>query len=138
MRLIDMAHTWASSMLQMKARHLGRLRNFSVKYGIDLFPAASITQPPHSATSRKMGEGIKYNTARTVQSVASAYHLWEKMLKFPSCIYRDRDNNVIGASQLSPTDSVIATLGNKGTRRRLGTESSPPVALRYSHVAFNQ
>jgi hypothetical protein len=23
-------------------------------------------------------------------------------------------------------------------RRRLGTESSPPVTLRYSHVAFNQ
>jgi hypothetical protein len=53
-------------------------------------------------------------------------------------MYRDRDNNVIGASHLSPTDSVIATLGNKGMRRRLGTESRPPVALRYSNVAFNQ
>jgi hypothetical protein len=60
------------------------------------------------------------------------------MLQFPGHMYRDRDNNVIGASHLSPTDSVIATLGNKGMRRRLGTESRPPVALRYSHVAFNQ
>jgi hypothetical protein len=53
-------------------------------------------------------------------------------------MYRDRDNNVIGASHFSPTYSVIATLGNKGMRRRLGAESRPPVALRYSHVAFNQ
>jgi hypothetical protein len=60
------------------------------------------------------------------------------MLQFPSHMYRDRDNNVIGASHLSPTDSVIATLGNNGTRRRLGTESRPPVSLRYIHVDFNQ
>jgi hypothetical protein len=85
-----------------------------------------------------MGEGIKYNTVRSLQSVASAYHFWEKMLQFPGHMYRDRDNNVIGASHLSPTASVIATLGNKGMRRRLGTEIRPPVALRYSHVYFNQ
>jgi hypothetical protein len=60
------------------------------------------------------------------------------MIQFPGHTYRDRDNNVIGASHLSPTYSVISTLGNKGTRRLLGTESRPPVALRYSHVAFNQ
>jgi hypothetical protein len=53
-------------------------------------------------------------------------------------MYRNRDNNVIGASHLSPTDRVIATLGKKGMRRHLGTESRPPVALIYSHVAFNQ
>jgi hypothetical protein len=60
------------------------------------------------------------------------------MLELLGHMYRDRDNNVIGASHFSPTDSVIATLGNKGMMRRLGTESRPPVALRYSHVAFNQ
>jgi hypothetical protein len=63
---------------------------------------------------------------------------WEKMLQFPTYMYRDRDNTVIGASHLSPTDSVITTLGNKGMKRRLSTESRPPVALGYSHVAFNQ
>jgi hypothetical protein len=60
------------------------------------------------------------------------------MLQFPGYMYRDRDNNVIGASHLSPTDSAVATVGNKCTRRRMGTESRPPVSLRYSHVAFNQ
>jgi hypothetical protein len=60
------------------------------------------------------------------------------MLQFPGHMYQDRDNNVIGASHLSPTYSVIVTLGNKGMRRRLGIESKPPVSLRYSHVAFNQ
>jgi hypothetical protein len=152
MRLIDMAHAWDSSTLQGTAIYLGRLSNFGHKYGIDLFPKAPITQPPRSAvipllwdvleytlqTSQKMGEGIKYNTARSLQSGASAYHLWEKILQFPGRVYRDRDNNVIGASHLSPTDSVIATLSNKGMSRRLGTESRPPAALCYSHVAFNQ
>jgi hypothetical protein len=152
MRLIYMAHAWASSTFQGTARYLGRLSNFEEKYGIDLFPKAPITQPPRLAvipllwvvleytlqTSRKLGEGIKYNTDTSLQSSASAYHLWEKKLQFPGHMYWDRDNNIIGASHLSPTDSVIATLGNKGMRRRLGTESRPPVALRYSRVSFNQ
>jgi hypothetical protein len=75
---------------------------------------------------------------RSLQSAASDHHLREKMLQFPGHMYRDRDNNVIGASHLSPTDSVIATLGNKGMMRHLGAESRPLVALGYSHVAFNQ
>jgi hypothetical protein len=139
MRLIDMAQAWASSTLQGTARYLGRLSNFRQKYGIDLFPKAPITHPPRSAvitllwvvleytlqTSRKTVEGITHNTARSLQSAASAYHLWEKMIQFPGHMYRDRDNNFIGASHLSPTDSVIVTLSNKCTRRRLGTESRP-------------
>jgi hypothetical protein len=143
MRLIDMAHAWASSTFQGTARYVGRLSNFGHKYGIDLFPKARITQPPRSVVihllwgvleytlqiSRKTGEGIKYNTARSLQSEASAYHLWEEMLQFPGHMYRDRYNNVIGASHLSPTDSVIATLHNTGMRGRLGTERRPPVAL---------
>jgi hypothetical protein len=60
------------------------------------------------------------------------------MLQFPVHIYRERDNNVIGASHLSPTYSVIVTLSNKCMRRRLGNESRPPVSLRYSHIYFNQ
>jgi hypothetical protein len=90
MRLIDMAHVWASSTFQGTARYLGRLSNFGQKYGIELFPKAPITQPPRSAvipllwgvleytfqTSQKTGEGIKYNTARSLQSEDSAYHLW--------------------------------------------------------------
>jgi hypothetical protein len=152
MRFMDIAHAWASSTLQGTSRYLGRLSNFRQKYGMDLFPKAPITQPPRSAvipllwgvleytlqTSLKMGEGIKYNTARSLQSAASAYHLWEKMLLFPGNMYRDRDNNAIGASHFSPTDSVISTPGNKCMRRRLGTGSRPAVDLRYSHVSFNQ
>jgi hypothetical protein len=153
MRLVDMAHAWASSStLQGTSRYLGRLSNFGQRYGIDLFPKAPITHPPWLVvipllwgvlectlqTSRNTGEGIKYNTVRSLQSAAFVYHLWEKMLQFPGHMYRDRENNVIGASHLSPTDSAIATLGNTGTTRRMGTESRPPVALRYSHVAFNQ
>jgi hypothetical protein len=49
------------------------------------------------------------------------------MLQFTGHVYRDRDKNVIGASHLSPTDSVIATIGNKGMMRRLGNEIRPPL-----------
>jgi hypothetical protein len=152
MRPIDMAHAWDSSTLQGMARYLGRLSNLGQKYGIDLFPKAPITQNPRSTviplfwavleytlrTSRNTGEGNKYNTSRSLQSAATAYRLWEKMLQFPGHVYRDRENNVIGASHLSPMDSVIATLSNKGMRMCMGTESRPPVSLQYSHVAFNQ
>jgi hypothetical protein len=81
MRLIDMAQSWASSTFQGTAIYLGRLSNFGQKYGIDFFPKAPITQPPWSAVIpllwgvleytlqmyRKTGEGIKYNTARSLQ-----------------------------------------------------------------------
>jgi hypothetical protein len=60
------------------------------------------------------------------------------MIQSPTNMYRYRDDTVIGASYFSPTDIVIATLGNKGVKRRLGTESIPPVTLRYNHVYFNQ
>jgi hypothetical protein len=50
MRLIDIAHAWASSTLHGTARHLGRISNFRQKYGIDLFPSDQITQPPRSAS----------------------------------------------------------------------------------------
>jgi hypothetical protein len=40
MRLVDMAHAWASSKLQGTARYLGWLSNFGQKYGIELFPMA--------------------------------------------------------------------------------------------------
>jgi hypothetical protein len=90
MRLVNMAHAWALSTLQGTSRYLGRFSNFGKKYGIEFFPKAPITHPPRSAvipllwgvlgytlqTSRKMGEGIKYNTARILQLAASAYHLW--------------------------------------------------------------
>jgi hypothetical protein len=49
MRLIDMAHTWASSTLQGTARYLDRLSNFGQKFGIELFAKAPITQPPRLA-----------------------------------------------------------------------------------------
>jgi hypothetical protein len=152
MRLFDMAHAWDSSTLQGTARYVGRLSNFGQKYGIDLFPKAPISQHPRLAVipllwgvleytlqaSRKTGEVIKYNTDKSLQSATSAYHLWEKMLQFPGHMYRDRENNVIGVSHLSPKYSVISTLGNKGMMGRLGTESRPPVSLSYSHDAFNQ
>jgi hypothetical protein len=152
MHLMDVAHAWVSSTLQGVARHLGWLRHFGHKYGINLFPAAPITQPPRSVaipllwgvleytlqTSWKTGEGIKYNTVMILQPADSAYHLWEKMLQFPTHMYRYRDNNVIGASHVSPTYSVIATLSNTCMIRRLGTESRPPVAIRHSHVTLNQ
>jgi hypothetical protein len=134
MRLIYMAHAWASSMLQGMARYLGRLSNFGQKYDIDLLPKSPITHPPRSAviplmwgvleytlqTSRKTGEGIKYNTARSLQSAASAYRLWDKVLQFPGHMYRDRNNNGIGASHW-----YLQIVVNKCMRMRLGTESKP-------------
>jgi hypothetical protein len=89
-RLVDMAQAWASSTSQGTARYIGRPSNFGQKYGIKLSPKAPITQLPRPAvipllwgvlectlqTSRKMGEGIKYNTDRSLQLAASAYHLW--------------------------------------------------------------
>jgi hypothetical protein len=60
------------------------------------------------------------------------------MLQFPTNMYRDTYKKFIGASRLSPTDSIIATIGNNGVMRYMGTKTRPPVALRHSHIAFHQ
>jgi len=153
MRNIDAARYWSKGTLTATQRHVRKLHNFAETYSIPGFCRnPDISQPPVTPvvpimwaiseytlqTSRKTKEPITYNSARALQSSASAYYAWTALLSNPDAVYRDGDGRIRGTSHLSPTDSILATFTNRGMRRRLGTQSKPSIALQHRHIAFNQ
>jgi hypothetical protein len=54
-------------------------------------------------------------------------------------MYKNHRQPYFGAPNISPTNSLMATLTNAGMRRRLGMETCPTVALNLKHImSFNQ
>jgi len=158
MRMIDAAHAWAPS--SMAGVHL-RLRNlaaFGVKFGFQICQPPVIPAPPCSpiipilwaishytlqvsrSSLRSHGEDhhITYNTARGLQSAASAFFAWTRMLAYPSIVFQSPERRLLGNPWLSPTDSLLATLTHRGMKKRLGISTTPAIALHHRHVAWNQ
>jgi len=158
MRMIDAAHAWAPSTMVGIHHRLRRLAQFGIQYDLTICRAPPISHPPNSSiipilwamsaytnqitTSRRRLPGednhITYNTARSLQSAASAYFRWCRMLQFPDVMYQDRDRRLLGNHFTTPTDALIATLVNKGMKKRLGVASQPAIAIQHHHVQFNQ
>ena len=158
MRMIDAAHAWAPSTMTGIRLRLRRLALFGTQYGFTICRAPSLSHPPNSSiipilwamsaytnqvssTRRRLpGEDnhITYNTARSLQSAASAYFRWSRMLQFPEEMYQDGDRRLLGNAYTTPTDALIATLVNRGMKKRLGVSSQPAVAIQFHHVLFNQ
>ena len=153
MRMCDAAHAWAESSLSGIKGKLHRLLCFGQEYGLSTLPHAGITCPPHVPsipiswaildytlkTSTRTDEGfITYNTARGLQSAASAFFAMTSVLRDPGSVFRDKERRVLGAFNLNPTDNLLTTLGNRGIRRRMGTTSFQSQALQYGHIRFMQ
>jgi len=153
MRNIDAARYWSKGTLTGTKRQIKRLHDFASTHTIPgLCQDPDISHPPVSPvipimwavseytlqTSRRTREKITYNTARALQSSASAYFAWSSLLAHPEAVFWDGDGRVRGSQQLSPTDSLLATFTNRGMRRRLGTQSKPSIALQHRHIVFNQ
>jgi hypothetical protein len=158
MRMIDAAHAWAPSTMTGIQQRLHKLAVFGSSYGFNICKAPIISHPPNSSiipilwaisaytnqisrSKRRLpGEDnhITYNTARSLQSAASAYFQWCRMLQFPGEMYQDRDRRLLGNAYTTPTDALIATLVNKGMKKRLGVSSTPAIALQHNHIVFNQ
>ena len=158
MRMIDAAHAWAPSTMSGIHLRLRKLAKFGASFNLTICRAPPIAQPPNSSiipilwamsaytnqitTSKRRLPGednfITYNTARSLQSAASAYFRWCRMLQFPDVMYQDRERRLLGNAYTTPTDALIASLVNKGMKKRLGVSSQPAIALQHQHILFNQ
>jgi hypothetical protein len=157
MRMIDAAHAWAPSTMTGIHHRLRKLAVFGTTHGLTICQAPQITFPLNSSiipilwamsaytnqissSKRRLpGEDnhITYNTARSLQSAASAYFRWSRMLQFPDEMYQDQSHRILGNAYTTPTDALIATLVNRGMKKRLGVTSHPATAIQFQHVKFN-
>lgn len=157
MRSIDMAHNWATSTMDGVSRHLAHLNLFGTHHGITICPPPLLQHPSTSpiipilwaiedytlklSTSKRVKHlpdaTITYNSARHLQSAASAFFAWSSMLQFSDYMFMTTDHRIMGNDYISPTDLLIATFTNKGMKTRLGATTTPSVALQYHHVQYN-
>ena len=81
-------------------------------------------------------ERIRYNTARHLRSALHNLLSWEGSLLPGGLAFREKDRLHI-PPLVSSSGSLIVQLTTSGLERRLGTDSSPSVALHAQHVHEN-
>ena len=157
MRMIDVAHAWAPTTLQNACRSLRRTNNFFSSHNIpslhQQLHLPALDHPPldvsitifwsmiHHTTfpsSRSHGAAPSWNTARSQRSTLSLYCAWTSAICSPHNTYKDRDNRLLSATLVSPSDNILSRLSASGISSRLGTESRPSQALTYAHIVWNQ
>ena len=157
MQLIDAAHSWAPSTVQVYHSGIRRIQRFEQRHRVVALPKPHLVSPPISSAIPLMwslqdyalqqprgahpssGDRMKYNTVRALRSAASFYYEGLMLLQHPASALRDSHSN---RPRLStgrvPSDHLGFTHMAAGMARRLGTSSQPSKALRFEHVEWNQ
>ena len=87
-------------------------------------------------SSNRSGERVCYNTARHLRSALHSLLSWEGTLLPEGLAFRVKDRLHI-PPLVSASGSLIVQLTTSGMERRLGTDSTPSVALQAVHVRKN-
>lgn len=141
MRMIDTASSLAPTSRYSNSLALRRVLNFRSSYGIPSGRSRALLRPPTSTAtsvmwamehyvlqpSSKRNRTITFNSARQLRSGTSTWDRWEAAMLSPEMV-----------AVPAPTDSLLSAYCIKGMKRRLGTKSTPSMALRHHHVMFNQ
>ena len=78
-----------------------------------------------------------WNTGRYQRSAIDMYSAWTADFCSPCITYKDRDNRVLSALSLSPSDKTLSSITTLGMAARLGTESIPYQNLSKLHIQYN-
>jgi hypothetical protein len=141
MRMIDTASSLAPTSRYNNGLALRRVLRFRGQFGIPSGQPLRISRPPTSTAtsvlwsmehyvlqeSSKRNSTITFNAARALRSGASTWARWETAMANPDLV-----------EVSAPTDSLLTSYCIGGMKRRLGTKSTPSMALRHHHVKFNQ
>ena len=141
MRMIDTASSLAPPSRYSNSLSLRHVSDFRKMHGIPSSTSRPLLRPPTSSAtsvmwameqrvlqpSTKRNQTITFNAARQLRSGTSTWDRWENAMRFPE-----------STTVEVPTDSVLTSYCIKGMKRRLGTKSTPSMALRQHHVLFNQ
>ena len=158
MRQIDMAHNWApSTVIQYKGK-LAAIRRFEQAFRFQVLRTPLLTTPPvsdsiplmwaqqHYSLQRRTWsrstmevapdmDRLSFSTVRSMRSAAAMYNTLLTMVENPGQVVRDpgssRPTLVPGCV---PTDGIDYAMMTQGMSRRLGTGSTPSVALMARHI----
>jgi hypothetical protein len=160
MRIVDMAHNWAQGTVTTYRSKIKLIRRFESIFGCSILQTPTLTRPPANTAIPLMWaqqhyslqpkswtrstkildpdeNRVSFNTLRGMRSAASLYGTWHSMIEHPGAVIRERDSMrplvTIGAI---PTDGLDFSLMTTGMSRRLGTASTPSVALLAAHVLW--
>lgn len=152
-RLIDMAHGWATSTLDRYTRLLRNHLKFREQFDLPLLPFPVLPHPPvdeniilywnieyyTTKLSRRSKDGTpRFNTARQYRSAYSSFSAWCAALCLPHNTFRDDKRRLLTLPTVGPSDTVSASMISHGMSVRLGTHSTPSMALHHDQVHRNQ
>jgi hypothetical protein len=160
MRQIDMAHNWAPATVTQYKGKLAAIRRFEAAFKFPVLRVPLLNAPPVSdsipimwaqqhyslqrrtwsrstATVSPDTDRICFNTVRSMRSAAAMYHTLLTMVENPGKVVPDagsaRPSLVPGCV---PTDSIDYAMMTQGMSRRLGTGSTPSMALLARHIQW--
>ena len=154
MRLIDCSNAWTSGTSRAGASSIRHLKEFATTYMIpwdDWHLWKDITEPPYGPsylllwamewyTVQKSTKDptslIRYNTARSLRSGLYMLLAWEGSFLPEGSAYKEPDRLMV-PPRVGSTSSLVVQLTTSGMERRLGTESTPTVALQAQHIRTN-
>ena len=154
MRMIDCSNAWSQGTSRSVASNLRQLYRFATKYNIPwdyLHFQEHLQAPPHGpslmmlwtmewytlqVSTKGSYDRIRYNTARHLRSALHNLLSWEGTLLPEGLSFRDKDRLHL-PPLVSASGSLIVQLTTSGMERRLGTDSTPSVALQATHVRKN-
>lgn len=152
MRLIDMCHGWAPATLNNYCRQIKSISLFRRQFQLPELPLPAITCPSNddsiplywhmahytSQPSRRAKEGApKFNSGRAFRSAYSMYATWATALCSPTDFYRNRERQLLQSLDIRPSDNIVSSLTAHGMSTRLGTHSTPSMALHHRHIRRN-
>lgn len=148
-----MAHGWANSTLTRYTRLLRNHLSFRDKYQLPLLPTPDLLHPPvdenimlfwnmelyaAKQSGRAKDETPKFNTARQYRSAFSCFSAWTAALCLPHNTFRDDKRRLLTLPTVGPSDTVSASMIAHGMSVRLGTHSTPAMALHIRQIKRNQ
>jgi hypothetical protein len=152
-RQVDYMGGWSLSTLKKYGPYLRYLRQFELRFGVQVLNTPRLVRPPVSpaytlnwaqqlyalrTTRGRDGEfnRIRFSTVRQIRSAASWYYTQAMAMQYPGQVMRDRFRRGMLMPFVSPTDEASTTLTASGMARRLGTEVKKSWALSHVHIAY--
>lgn len=147
MRIIDLAHHWSLRTHISYQQRLLHLQRFTSLHGIPGLKVSHITHPPHgwdillmwaqedhSLRHTSTSGPPRFGTVRQLRSAMAYFFALDAALGQHQPAILDRHNRLLFTDSRK-TDTVSNTLFASGLAARLGTATTPAVALLFRHVA---
>jgi hypothetical protein len=153
MRILDVAHAWASQTHSQYQTKLKFVRKFESAFpGLTILKTSTLSKPPNGAEigimwaeeafslrpAAKQVEGevnrVTFGTIRALRSAVSQFMTVHMMMRFGGSLAIDQNQRLTVAS-VRPTDDATCTFFTKGLRSRLGDAPKPSHALLHRQVS---